>query len=231
MVLLATGVTVIGLIGEHFCNQERICRGIEVDVPDYPVYRFVCQDDVISIIDNEYGGYVNRPVDSINTHRIEQLLLGKGIIKDCVAYMTGDGVLHVEVWQSKPVAALNCENGKYYLDDKGHCFPVKDDWCKNVIRIYGVRDVTNTVWNTRVAAMSQWLLGSARWQPLIEKLESNDGGDVSVYIKGREEVFLIGQPTGCEKKFGRMDQYLRKVAQNKKYNTVNVQYKGQIVCK
>lgn len=183
------------------------------------------------IIDNEYGGYLNRPVDSVNTHRIEQLLLGKGIIKDCIAYFTNDGVLHVEVWQSTPVAALNCGRAKYYLDDKGHCFPVKEDWCKNVIQIYGIREVTNIAWNTRVAAMARWLKDDTCWQSLIEKLERDEKGEISVSLKERSELFLIGQPTGYEKKFARISQYLDKIGQDKKYNIVNVKYKGQIVCK
>lgn len=230
-VILAIVITVIGLIGDHRCHQERLCRGIDVQVPDYPVYRFVCQDDVISIVSEEYGAYLNRPVDSVNTHRIEQTLLGKGIIKDCIAYFTNDGILHVEAWQSTPVAALKFNDAEYYLDNKGNCFPVKEDWFANAVKVYGMREATNTVWNARIAAMAQWITNDPHWQPLVEKLVSDDNGDISVCIKGKKERFLIGQPTGYEKKFGRIGQYLERIGSEKEYKSVNVKYKGQIVCK
>lgn len=231
LAVLAIGITTIGLIGEHRCHQERLCCGIDVLVPDYPVYRFVSPDDVISIVSEEYGGYLNRPVDSVNTHRIEQVLLGKGIIKDCIAYFTNDGILHVEAWQSTPVAALKFTDAEYYLDNKGNCFPVKEDWCTNAVKVYGMREATNTVWNARIAAMAQWIKNDSNWQPLVEKLVSDDNGNISVCIKGKNEIFLIGQPVGHEKKFGRIGQYLDRIGSDKEYKSVNVKYKGQIVCK
>lgn len=231
LAVLAIGITVTGLIGEHRCHRERLCRGIDVQVPDYPVYRFVCQDDVMSIVSEEYGAYLNRPVDSVNTHRIEQVLLGKGVIKDCIAYFTNDGILHIEAWQSTPVAALKFTDAEYYLDSKGNCFPVKEDWCKNTVKVYGMREFTNTVWNKRIAAMAQWIKNDPCWQTLVEKLVSDDNGDISVCIKGKNELFLIGQPTGYEKKFGRIGRYIDKIGPYKEYDSVNVKYKGQIVCK
>ena len=49
-----------------------------------------------------------------------------------------------------------------------------------------------------------------------------------------EEKFIFGFPEKWEEKFKRIEKYYKYIAsreEGKKYSTVNVRYKGQIICR
>ena len=61
-----------------------------------------------------------------------------------------------------------------------------------------------------------------------------DNGDIALIPRKGKEIFIIGQPTSLEEKFEKMGKYYKVIIPEKgsdAYRTVDLRYRGQIVCK
>lgn len=80
--------------------------------------------------------------------------------------------------------------------------------------------------------MGQWIEEHPGWKDMISGIEADTDGSITVFLTEREESFVFGQPEDIDVKFGKIGKYLDRIAaRGKEYNSVNVAYKGQIICK
>lgn len=224
-------ILIVGLIGQCKHNRLRECVGYDIQVLDGHSNKFVKAGDVALVIDNEFGNCHGRKSSEINLYDLENLLLGKGVIDECVSYITGDGVLHVEISQSSPLACIVADDGKYYMDIRGKCFPVSEEWCPGIKHIEGDKGISDDAWNQKIAKMAEWIVSGTEWRDIVSGFECDADGNLTMSIADRDEKFIIGQPDRYEDNFRRIGIYLDKIGNNKTYKTVNVKFKGQIVCK
>jgi cell division protein FtsQ len=72
------------------------------------------------------------------------------------------------------------------------------------------------------------------WENNIEKITvAEDGNLVIKPVQGKEQ-FIFGPPVRIAEKFSLMDRYYTTVAPSKEagfYSTVDIRYKGQLVCR
>ena len=94
------------------------CEHVEVEFRDS--LKFVSAKDVTSWLDRNYGICTGQRLDSLDLHRIEKMLLSRGPIVGCEAWTDDLGVLHIEIWQRRPVlrfsygAGYGTENDVWY---------------------------------------------------------------------------------------------------------------------
>ena len=64
------------------------------------------------------------------------------------------------------------------------------------------------------------------------KVESN--GDLVVVPAEGKERFIVGRPEAIPEKFAKINEYYRRIkpsVEEDMYSSVNVKYKGQIICR
>jgi len=222
----------VGLVGSDREHSALVCKGIRVAVLDSAENRNLNSKEIIWLIDRDFGGYVNRPIDSVNLYRVEKILLGQKCLESCQAYFTNDCMLNLEITQSVPVLKINhADSTISYLNRKGESFQVNDDWCTSIPNIKATTLLEDQQWTCRMAGMAEYICTSKEWRNKVLDLECNPSGDVSFKITGREECFDFGQPVDIYDKFSRISTYLEKIAGKKEYKQVSLKNKGQIVCK
>lgn len=232
LLLLALGASIF--MGRRENGKVR-CTGIIISITDSCDNHFVDAPKLRSIIAKEYGGTLNRPLDSIRLHSIEKILTNEKYIKEAVAWKTADGKLHVKVRQRTPVARIMRQGRILYMDADGITQPMSTDWAEGVVDIVGEVPVEDGKWMNNMAAVISWLQGKGQWKDRIDRIVCDSKGEVSLYLKGRPESFVLGKPSKgrIKDRMDRIKTYEKEIApaSQKEYKSVSVKYNGQIICK
>ena len=229
--------------------RTRTCQGkgkLQVTVTDSLERRFVARADVQEWLDKEYGAYAGLPLDSVDLTRIEKLISLHSAVRDCEAWITDDGILHVEISQRQPVIRLEDGQNACYADETGYLFPLQSRGSVNVPVVSGkipfplekgfkgyLQQADDALWLQRVIGLVNYMKGTV-WEKDIRKVLVRGNGELVLYpVQGKEEV-LFGPPVRVEEKFKLLTAYYRSVAPSKEpgyYSKVDLRYRKQLVCK
>ena len=245
--LALAAVIVAACVAGTRSRQHVRCTGLEVAVLDSMQNSFVSKADIKGYIDKEYGRYVGTVIDSIDLVRIEEIIDGRSAVMKSQAYVTRDGILHVEVTQRKPVVRFQKKDGGFYADAEGYIFPLQKSYASHVQVIDGniplaagsgfkgaIDDPKEKAWFESMMKVVNYIEGSKVWRDKIVQISVDSGKDLILIPREGKEQFLFGQPTDIEDKFRKMEKYYTHIVPAKgegHYKYVNLKFKGQIVCK
>ena len=245
--LALAAVIVVACIAGTRSRQHVRCTGLEVAVLDSMQNSFVSKTDVKGYIDKEYGRYVGTVIDSIDLVRIEEIIDGRSAVMKSQAYVTTDGVLHVEVTQRRPVVRFQKSGGGFYADAEGYIFPLQTTYASHVQVIDGniplaansgfkgaIEDPKEMEWFERMMDIVNYMEKSRTWKDKIVQISVDKDRNVILIPREGNERFIFGQPVEIEEKFRKMEKYYTHIIPAKgagHYKTVDLKYKGQIVCK
>ena len=215
----------------HFSKQEVhgiACKELQVSIPG--PHQFLTEDDVRGYVDNFYGIYVGQRLEDVNIGSIEKMLLTKAQVRDADAWITDDGVLHVEVIQRDPVMRLEKGGNGCYADREGNLFPLCGDYVADVpvISCEPSRGA-DPQWLAQTIKLVRKISESSVWKKRIGEFEVEDNGDIILIGDGLRIVY--GDFSDSARKFAAMEKYFSRIAPTHDYNSVNVKYKGQIICR
>ena len=225
-------------------SAETSCRSVKVTVLDRAKNKFVGEEDVKRILVGGMGSPEGVLVDSLNLGKIEKLVEGKSVIKDCEAFVTKDGALNLEITQRTPeVRFQNSENG-WYADSEGYIFPLQRNYTSMVTVVDGqfpvkvergfkgqVEDKAQREWLMGIVAMTREL-GKGEWKNRFSQIHTSENGEITLVPASGREVFLFGQPEGVEGKLAKIEKYYSDIApRGKAYREVDLRFRGQIVCR
>ena len=226
-------------------RKQVTCSGIKVEFADS--LRFVAAEDIEGYLKKEYGHCIGQRLDSVDLRKVEKILDSKGAILKTEAYTTPDGVLNVRVYQREPVVRFQKGDYGFYSDERGFLFPLQRNYTSNVAIIDGNIPLSvekGFKGEPKTAAEKQWLAGiieladymdnSEIWSGNICQISVDSTGDLRMIPRQGKEVFIFGKPDDIEDKFRRIGEYYTAIVPEKgngSYSTVNVKYKGQIVCR
>lgn len=227
----------------------RTCTGketLDVCVKDSLERKFVAREDVEKWLDSEYGAYAGLRLDSVNLARIESLILRHSAVKTCEAWLTDDGTLHLELTQRQPAVRFDTGNNGYYADADGFIFPLQARGTVEVPVIDGklplkvprgfkgeLSDPEEKEWLRKILALAACIKGSS-WEKDIAKITVEENGNLIMKPSEGKETFLFGSPDRIPEKLSLMGKYYSAIVPAKGagyYSTVDVRYKGQLVCR
>lgn len=231
LVLICVGV---GLCVKMSHNNQRIiaCNGtIKVSFSDEN--KFLTEDDIKKMIDQEYGVMMGQRCDSVNLDKIEKIIDSKSGVLKSEAYLTKDGTLNIMLSQRKPVVRFQKGNEGLYADAEGKVFPLMGNTL-DVPLVDGILPPSDSTWTKSMAAMAMWIAGNKDWSDIIVQIHSSEDGDLTLIPRQGKEKLLFGQPDKIASKFARLEDYYRCIVPAKGedyYSTVSVKFDGQIVCR
>lgn len=223
------------------------CTGLDVVILDSMQNSFVSRADVKGYLDKEYGTYIGEVIDSIDLAKVEDIIDGRSAVLKSQAYVTRNGILHVEVTQRRPVVRFQKKDGGFYADAEGYIFPLQRSYASHVHVIDGniplaansgykgaIEDPKEKEWFERMMDVVNYIENSKTWKDKIVQISIDEGSDIILIPREGNERFLFGQPTRIEEKFGKMEKYYTNIVPAKgkdHYRFVDLKYEGQIVCK
>ena len=252
-ILLATGAAVIAVciccsfMAGRQLRSTYTCQGLEVTIKDSLENSFVSAADVKAYLDREYGIYNGIPLDSLDMIRIESIVDGRSAVKKSQAYVTRDGILHIDVTQRKPVVRFQKAGGGFYADKEGYIFPLQKSYASHVQIIDGniplaansgykgeLQNDREKKWFKAMMELINFMEDSRTWKDKIVQIHVNGNRDLILIPREGNEHINFGQPDNIEEKFAKLEKYYTSIipAQgNGRYTKVDLRYRGQIVCR
>lgn len=248
--LLVAGCTAVWIITSGMSVRERrtrTCQGkgsLDVTIADSLERQFVAKADVAQWLEKEYRAYAGLPLDSVDLDRIEKLVCAHSVVRDAQAWITDDGVLHVELNQRQPVVRFDDGTNGYYADATGFVFPLQSRGSADVPVVNGCipmkiprgfkgtpADASEKAWLDKMIGMVNTIHGTV-WEHNIVKITVNHKGDLVITPRRGAEHFIFGEPVRVQEKLHLMKAYYESVAPAVPgYHTVDLRYRGQLVCR
>ena len=238
---------VCSFIAGSSMREEISCTGLEICIKDSLTNSFVSQDAVKKYLDKEYGIYVGKSIKDIDLVRIEKILDSRSAVLKSQAYITGNGVLHIDVTQRSPIVRFQKKDGGFYADAEGYIFPLQNSYASHVQIVDGyiplaansgykgeIKDAGEREWFRKVINLVNYMQGSRVWKDKIVQIHVDSEGNLILIPREGNEQFIIGQPDEIEEKFEKMRKYYTAIIPEKNsgtYRHVDLRYRGQIVCR
>ena len=242
----------IWLLSAGMSNRQRrirTCQGkgtLDVVVSDSLERKFVGRSDVEKWLEEEYRAYAGMPLDSVDLGRIEQIVAAHSAVREAEAWLTDDGILHVQLSQRQPVVRFEDGQHACYADAGGFLFPIPEKGGADVPVVDGnlpiklskgfkglPEDPAQLQWLMQVIGLTEAMKGTV-WEKDIARMSVDAKQDLVLYPREGRERFLFGPPVRVQEKFALMEAYYQSVAPSKEagyYGVVDLRYKGQLVCR
>lgn len=228
-------------------RKEIRCLKVQITIEDSASVRFVTGKAVRGYLQTDYKGLVGMPLDSIDLHRVEDILDSKSAILSSEAYVTRDGVLNVRITQREPLVRFQAADYGFYADADGYLFPLQESFTSNIHIVDGKipldtadcrngrpADAGKRKWLDNVVELVKYLNGSPVWKDRIVQIACRENGELVMVPESGRERFIFGDPDLIEDKFEKMELYYKRIAVGKEdvdYDHVDLRFSGQIVCK
>lgn len=249
LAVIALSVVMTAAVSHTSREKRRLqtCSGIDVRIMDSVRLSFITVEDVKKCIQEGYGTWNGRRLDSLDLRRIESILKERSAILTSEAYTTRDGILHVRVTQREPVVRFQGPDGGFYSDEKGFLFPLQKGYTSRVPIVDGnvpvragdgykgpARTPQEKAWVEGIIGLVRYIDRNKTWSHAIVQITVDSRGDIVLVPRSGKERFIFGRPDDWQDKFSRMERYYTVIAPSKEegwYSSVNVKYPGQIICR
>ena len=227
--------------------RQRTCQGkgsLDVTITDSLERQFIGKADVASWLEKEYRAYAGLPLDSVNLDQIEKLVCAHSVVRECQAWLTDDGILHVALSQRQPVVRFDDGTNGYYADATGFVFPLQSRGTVDVPVVDGripmkiprgfkgtPQNEAEKAWLDKMIGVVNHIRGTV-WEGNIVKMTVSANGNLVLTPRQGNEQFIFGEPVHVKEKMSLMKAYYESVVPvQPDYRTVDLRYRGQLVCR
>lgn len=212
-------------------RQKELCRDLKVVVVDSLEKHFVRESDLVYILKKADLNPIKKPMDKVNTDRIENELLKNEMIARVEAYKTPSGMIKLEVEQKIPILRVISVRGNYYVDNLGSTMPVSSRYVAHVPVVSGYVEKQQAV--TDLYKFALFLQENEFWNDQIEQIYVYPDNDIELIPRVGNHRIMLGTLDEFEEKLANLklfyEQAIPKVGWEK-YSMINLKYKNQIVC-
>ena len=227
-------------------RSQEVCHQVEVKILDKDKNRLVSEEEILSILRNEFGELTGRERSSLNLDQMETTLNRRSAIRKSEIYCKANGDVQVEVTQLSPILRINGKNGDFFADENGYLFPYAKDVSSFVPVLSGHLDFNlkkdyRGLYSGKDSARISGLLHIARrinenpfWRAQIQQLYVDRNQDLILIPRIGNQTIVFGDFENIDGKFDKMNAFYKAIVPNEgwnKYSTVNVKYRNQIICK
>ena len=244
--LLVACITAAFIAG-IFDRKDITCSRLVVQIADSTQNRFVTTAEIRKCLRHQYGNYIGTAIDSIDIRKVEEIVDAMSAVQKSQAYVTKDGTLHIDITQRKPVVRLQNGNKGFYADREGYIFPLQKTFSSHVHIVEGeipinidsghqgeITDPGQRDWLLKIVELVCYIEENKEWEEKVVQIHVSKGGDLVLIPREGKERFLFGQPENISDKFDKIKKYYTAIIPEKgkeAYRSVDVRYKGQIICK
>ena len=203
--VLIFGLAAVSVLAGKQSRKQLTCKGLEVTVLDSLENDFVSAADVRRFLDKEYGTYMGAPLDSIDLTRVEDIIDGRSAVLKSEAFVTKDGILHIEVTQRKPIVRFQKQEGGFYADKAGYVFPLQSSYASYVQIVDGeipinmksghkgeIEDPAQKAWFDQVMKVVNFIEGSAWKDRFFSRIIEDLTDLVRVFVYIEQNVIRAG---------------------------------------
>ncbi|GGJ93291.1 cell division protein FtsQ [Parabacteroides faecis] len=212
-------------------RQDKVCQDLQVVVKDSLDKHFVSESDLVSILKKADLNPIKKPMDAINTDKIETELKKNEMIARVEAYKTPSGIIKLEVEQKIPILRVISSRGNFYVDNLGTTMPVSFRYVADVPLVSGYVEKELAI--TDLYKFALFLQENEFWNNQIEQIYVHPDNEVELIPRVGNHRIVLGSFDNFEEKLDNLRLFYDKVVPKtgwEKYSILNLKYKDQIVC-
>lgn len=212
-------------------QEDKACRELQVVVKDSLDKHFVSESDLVYILQKAKLNPIKKPLDRINTEKIETELKKNEMIARVEAYKTPSGIVKLEVEQKIPILRVISPRGNFYVDNLGTTMPVSFRYVADVPLVSGYVEKELAV--TDLYKFALFLQENEFWNSQIEQIYVHPDSEVELIPRVGNHRIVLGSFDNFEEKLDNLRLFYDKVIPKtgwEKYSIINLKYKDQIVC-
>ena len=224
-------------------KQSSDSLDLYIDIPSENKSSFITKQDIRNTIKRRFGHVLNGvPIGNLDVQEVELVLEKDPFVKDADVYIGARNTVHITIEQRQPILRVIDKDGaSFYLDEEGVFLPPSANYTARVPVATGhiptyVEDYQNIEGNMvkglyeliRFANEDEFLFA------LIEQIYVTDKHEFEIVPKIGEHRILFGAANDIPMKFENLKIFYKEGIPYEgwqKYKTINLKYKGQVVCK
>ena len=227
------------LITAKVSMGEVICNEIEVKIVKGDEIHFINEQDVLGYINN-YGQSVviNQRIMDIDKSEIEARIMKNSYVANAEVFTNFEGKIKVKVEQKNPIyRVFNNKGVSYYVDQFGESIPISSKFTPRLIVATGYLPENSSEEERsktqEIITLVNFIKEDEFWDAMIGQFYVAKNGDFILYPKISEHKVILGNADNLEEKFKYLNIFYKEAIKKvdwKQYNTINLKYKGQIIC-
>ncbi|MBK6621577.1 MAG: hypothetical protein IPH04_13540 [Saprospirales bacterium] len=223
-------------------KKDSGATGIKIDVEPLPDGHYLIDSsDIKKTIQRSFAfEWTGQQIGLLNIERLERVLEEDPFIFSADVFINAKNKIHIKIRQREPVLRIIDDNGlHYYIDIDGNKMPLSKHFSARVMvatgslppHVPGFLDRKKHLLKD-VFLLSRYIEEDRFLRTLIEQIYVSNGKILLAPKIGSHKI-ILGSMDGIEEKFKRLRLFYDEVTPYegwRRYRTVNLSYKGQIVC-
>ncbi|MCB9080077.1 MAG: hypothetical protein H6555_00015 [Lewinellaceae bacterium] len=241
VVLIGAALLVISAVAN---KQDSQIQEVNIDIQSLNDGSMLIKaEDIQNSIERGYGlRPVGMAIKSLDVKRLEDILEGDPLILDADVFIDARNRLRISVVQRQPILRIIDQNGmNYYLDDKGIKMPLSKHFAARVLVASGnipphVPDFLDRKFHLLkdLFNLSNDILGDEFLAPMIQQIYvSNRGEFTLIPVVGDQKIIFGRYEEDAAAKLRKLKIFYREGLPRagwRKYRTLDLRYRGQVVC-
>jgi cell division protein FtsQ len=225
-------------------KANTFAEGVQVAVQPLPSGdKLISERDVRQALLQSFGNTLEgTELINLEVERMERVLEEDPFVQNADAYIDQNNQLHVRIEQREPVLRILDNNGgNYYLDAAGKKMPPSKNFAARVLVATGnVAPYTPEFREKRKSTLkdlfnlTQTLLADDFFGSFIQQVHINNAGEFILVPLVGDQKIVLGSARRLEDKLRRLKIFYQQGMPYegwRKYETINLKYSGQVVCK
>lgn len=221
-------------------KQTVKCSTIKILIPGAD--NFIEREEIDAILKQNFGNIIGQPIEGIQIHLIEKRIAANPYIAFVKVYVDMDGSLKISIKQREPVMrVINATGQDFYIDKDGLKMPISPNFTADVLvatgnilePFSGKNEKISSIMLLDLYKIATFINSDSLWDAQIEQIYVNDASDIELVPRVGIQKIIIGNADNLDLKMKNLLLFYKKAMPKvgwDTYKTINVKYKGQIVC-
>ena len=234
--------SIVLLVAAVRSKNQKICKGIEIEISGVSNNFFIDKADVLSIVKKFAGGIPEgKMLYAFNLGAIESNLEKNVWIKNAELFFDNNDLLRVSVDEREPVARIFSKGGaSFYIDSSLMILPLSEKFSARLPVFTGFEHNSgylskpDSLLLTNIKELSLALQADSFLMAMIDQIDITAQNNFELIPKIGNQLIVFGNAEDVSEKFNKLRLFYKSVIKTagwSKYSVVNLQYKNQIVAK
>ncbi|MEY4927658.1 MAG: hypothetical protein RI894_2094 [Bacteroidota bacterium] len=215
---------------------------LRITITDYETKKFIKKEEIQQQLNDTFPATLNGvTIGSIDIKRIEDIVKRNDFVEEAEVYIDATNHVNIKLSQREPIVrVVDMEGSNYYIDTKGRYMPTSRHFTARVPVASGF--VTNRMYNIPIENIKnplnslfilvKYIQSDDFLNAQIEQIYVEKSGDFVLVPKIGAKI-ILGNAADLPEKFKRLKIFYKEASSYTgftKYKSINVKFKGQVVC-
>lgn len=230
IVLLTVYLAIAVVYASKRHHSER-CLGIEV-ILHKTSSSLLMHSDIHSFIEKRHINPTGKLCDSIDISNIEKELCTMPLVLNAECCILRNGIMRIDIFQRTPLFHIHTSISDYCIDDRGMQMTTPQHLPDTIIHVTG--DVTISFATENLYPLICFMYSDGELSDEFRRISVGRGNQINLYSNRYPYCLIMAGDNRYEpgfEKFKKFREWDKRGEHQTKYKTINLQFRGQIVCK